>query len=345
MTRTQAYVAGAALLLAALAAGAAWWTWERDHAKASPSAALEGSVTVVDGVTVVRVDPAVQRRSGITSEPARIATRAAQANRAVPGVVVDLQPLLDWRGRVAAARAQSQAAHAQWDTSQRELRRTQSLFADDRNASQKELEAARGAEAKDRAQAQAADAASNALQAQGHQQFGPVLTGWAAAGGKLDALLARHDVVVAFALGANPPRVIEVDGAPSRRTQGSWIAPAAQADAKLGTGLQLYRVAGPLPVNATVVGRVPEGAPTTGVLVPLPAVVWQAGQPWAYVRRDGSHFARIWLQQSTETQDGFVVPGAIRPGEQLVTQGTQLLLSQEQLPPPGSGGCKDPECD
>lgn len=344
MTRTRRHIAVAVLLLAVLAAAGAWCARAREHSKA-PSAAPATPVSVVDGVTIVQVDPAVQRRSGITSEPAKAAGRSMQTMRTVPGVVMDLQPLLDWRGRVASARAQSQAAHAQWETSQQDLRRTHNLYADDRNASQKALESARSAEAKDRGQAQSADAALSALQEQGRQQFGPVLTEWAAAGGKLDALLARREVVAAFAAGDSPPRSIEVETGTATRAQGVWIAPAAQADAKLGAALQLYRVPGPLPANAGIIGRVSEGPATAGVLVPLPAVVWHAGQPWAYVRRDGAHFARIWLQDSAETQDGFVVPGAIKPGEQLVTQGAQLLLSQEQLPPPGSGGCKDPECD
>lgn len=344
MTRTQRYVGGAALLFAALFAAAAGWLLQRDHARAGSVAAPAERVSIVDGVTVVQIDPAVQRRSGIISEPAKAAGQAAQAMRAVPGVVVDLQPLLDWRGRVASARAQAQAAHAQWDTSQQELRRTQNLYADDRNASRKALESARSADAKDRAQAQSSDAALTALQEQGRQQFGPVLAEWAV-NGRLEGLLARRDVVAAFATGDNPPRNIQLRTSAEQAEQGTWIAPAAQADAKLGAGLQLYRVPGPVPANAGIVGYVPEGGATSGVLVPLPAVVWHAGQPWAYVRRDGAHFARIWLKQAMETQGGFVVADAIKPGDQLVSQGAQLLLSQEQVPPPGAGGCKDPECD
>lgn len=336
MTRTQSLLTAGVVIVAAIGVG---WSIEVHRTAATAPANPTGSgVTVVDGVTIVQLDPAVQRRSGITSEPAKaVGSEATRRQVAVPGVVMDLQPWIDWRNRLLTARTQLSAAQAQLRASEQELRRTQALFADDQNASRKALEAAQAAQARDRAQLDAADSSLHAIEEQGRLQFGPALAG--------NPPIGRREslVAVAIAPGVAPPAHLEIAPPDGQALAGTWIAGTAAADPKLGAGLQLYRVPSLLPANTTVIAYM--GPETSGVLVPLPAVVWQAGQPWAYVRRDASHFARTALLGAAETRDGFVVPKAIRPGEQVVTQGAQLLLSQEQLPPAGSSGCKDPECD
>lgn len=343
MTRTRlARWAAAACVIALSAAAGAWWASQRQgEARAPAAAAAKSPVSVVDGLTVVQVDPAVQQRSGIESRPAqRAGGEAMPSSASFPGVVLDLQPLIEWRGQLAAARTQADAAAAQLRTSEAELARTRALHADDQNASRKALEAAQGTQARDRAQQEAAQAALRALEQKGREQFGPVLSRTEV----LDALLARHDAVVALAIPGAPPPRVEVEAASTPAVRSTWLSAAARTDASLGAGLQLYLVPRSLPANAAVVARVAAATPA-GALVPPPAVVWQAGQPWAYVRRDDSHFARTPLTGATETREGFVVPQGIRPGDQIVTQGAQLLLSQELLPPPGGPACKDPECD
>jgi membrane fusion protein, multidrug efflux system len=94
-----------------------------------------------------------------------------------------------------------------------------------------------------------------------------------------------------------------------------------------------------------VIAALPAPAVAGGVFVPLSAAIWYADQPWAYVRRDASHFARVPLLQATETSDGYIAHGGIAAGASVVTQGAGLLLSQEQTPPPNAAPCKDPECD
>lgn len=343
MIRTRlARWAAAACVIALSAAAGAWWASQRQaEAPAPAAAAAKSPVSVVDGLTVVQIDPAVQQRSGIESHPAQPAGGEAMPSSAsFPGVVLDLQPLIEWRGQLAAARTQAQAAAAQLRTSEAELARTRALHADDQNVSRKALEGAQGAQARDRAQQEAAQAALRALEQKGREQFGPALSRVDV----LDALLDRHEAVVALAIPGAPPPRVEVEAASTPAVRSTWLSAAARTDASLGAGLQLYRVPRSLPANAAVVARVAAAA-AAGALVPPPAVVWQAGQPWAYVRRDGSHFARTPLTGATETRDGFVVPQGIQPGDQIVTQGAQLLLSQELLPPPGGPACKDPECD
>jgi hypothetical protein len=67
----------------------------------------------------------------------------------------------------------------------------------------------------------------------------------------------------------------------------------------------------------------------SGVRIPADAVVWYGGQPWAYVRTGGTDFERRRIEQDHPTDGGFVVVHGFTPGEAVVVQGAQLLLSEE----------------
>jgi membrane fusion protein, multidrug efflux system len=343
--RTPAIVAAVLALLVVVAG--AWWFM---RGSARPAAAQAGAppraVSVVNGVTVVEIKPAVQRASGL-QEQAIGPAAASEAGATIYGVVLDLQPLLDWRGKEAAARAQDEAAKAQWAVARAELQRQRLLRADDQNASLKAVQAAQAEEARAHSAASAADASLRALQADALQQFGPVLAGWARTGqGAMPQLAAQHASLVGMALGERtPPSTLQVSAGAGPRRTASWIGRAARADPRLGAGLQVYLVPASLPANASVIASLAAPAAPNGVFVPLSAVIWYADQPWAYVRRDASHFARVPLLQATETPDGYFAHGGIASGASVVTQGAGLLLSQEQTPPPNAAPCKDPECD
>jgi membrane fusion protein, multidrug efflux system len=345
--RTPALVA-AVLALAVVAAAGAWWFMHLASVPAAAPAAAISPVSVMNGLTVVEIKPSVQRASGLQEQTIGPAA-ATQGGATAYGVVMDLQPLLDWRGKYAGAQAQDGAARTQWGVARAELERQRQLRADDQNASLKSVQVAQAEEARAHSAAMAADGSLRALQADALQQFGPVLAGWARGGqGPMPQLAARHASLVGMALGERaPPRTLQVSLGSGPRWNATWIGRAARADPRLGAGLQVYLVPGSLPANASVIAALPAAATpdTTGVFVPLSAVVWYADQPWAYVRRDASHFARVPLLQATETPDGYIAHGGVAAGASVVTQGAGLLLSQEQTPPPNAAPCKDPECD
>ena len=71
------------------------------------------------------------------------------------------------------------------------------------------------------------------------------------------------------------------------------------------------------------------------VLVPNSSVVWSNGQPWAYIRiKSNGNFERRSLQGMREaengSENGWIVPkGKINVDDEIVTNGAQLLLSEE----------------
>jgi hypothetical protein len=318
---------------------------------AAPAAsAPSGPTSVVDGVTIIRLDTATQQKSGIVVKALVGASRRGETQ--AYGQVLDLQPLIELRGRHDAAQADLTATRAAAFASKAEAERSRALYEDQRNVSLKVLEAAQAAQRADQAKADAAELAVRNLEATAEQQYGQVLVSAAFEphSAAFARLAARQDTLVRLTLqlvgGLQPPSDLEVQTSGGPKVSGSLVSASAQVDpGQVGTSY-LYRVSRALPAGAPVVGYLPTSAHAIpGVLVPATAIVWFAGQPWAYVQKAPTEFARRPLGSPEDADGDYFVPTGFKPGERVVTSGAGLLLSEEQRPPPGSPACKDPECD
>lgn len=315
-----------------------------------PTAPASSPSSVLDGVTMVRVNVATQQRSGIAVQP--LTATARRGETTVYGQVLDLQPLLDLRARHDAAQAELVAAQAAAAASRAEVERSRALYEDQRNISLKAYQAAQASDRADEAKAKAAQLSVRNVEAGARQQFGQTLAASAFDPGSsmFSRLLARQDVLVRVTLppsaSMQAPAEIEVQASGGARSAGSLVSPAAQTDLGLAGSSFLYRVSTPLPTGASVVAYLPTSTQlTSGVLVPSNAVVWYAGQPWVYVQEGAARFARRPLGPADEVGGSYFATKGLRAGERVVTSGAGLLLSEEQRPPPGGAGCKDPECD
>ena len=67
----------------------------------------------------------------------------------------------------------------------------------------------------------------------------------------------------------------------------------------------------------------------TGVIIPESALIWYMDQALVYVKTDGKTFSRRILEHYSASADGYFITGTIKPGEQIVTKGAQMLLSEE----------------
>ena len=66
-----------------------------------------------------------------------------------------------------------------------------------------------------------------------------------------------------------------------------------------------------------------------GVVIEDEALVWHAGQMWAYIQTDEEYFVRKALINPIDTGDGWFVQENFDEGDSVVVQGAQLLLSEE----------------
>jgi membrane fusion protein, multidrug efflux system len=322
--------APALLALALLAAHLASKNEQADDAEREAPIHKAFAITVDNGVTTLTVNNAAQARSGIQVKA--LAAAQAAGGPVVYGTVVDVQPLLDLSSRYAAGSAELRAAQEELGRRDAERGRIQALYDDGQNASRKALDAADADAAAAQARAAAARIAVAASAAALRQQFGPVLASWAMAPSSPDmrALAERKEVlvrVVSMAADRAAPPSLALSGA-AQPVDARLVSASPQTDPGIQGQAWFYRTAAPLAVGTRLTGRVAVPA-QAATRIPADAVVWYGGQPWAYVRTDGTTFERRRIAPDLPVDGGFVVSDGFTPGEAVVVQGAQLLLSEE----------------
>lgn len=306
---------------------------ERDEAiETASTAGVEG------GRPVVRVSPESQKASGIAVD----ALRPGSSEAAVEayGMVMNLQPLAEMRGRYLAAAAEARALRAVVAASESEFRRMELLFKDDRNVSEQAVRAAEGRYRSEQARQLAAEQTASSLRDSIRSTWGDTVTGWAANPDSqaMQALLRQSSFLVQLVLPYDLPRSairgrITIAPAVSRENArpARFVADSPQVDPALPGETYFYMSdGGGLRAGMRVLARIGlGGAAVPGVIVPPAAVVWHAGKAWVYVKDDGQTFARHEVSTAQELDGGWFNAGGFGADDEVVVSGAQLLLSEE----------------
>ncbi len=292
------------------------------------------------GMPVVQLSSAAQQQVGIAYAAVQGAAFAPQSAVAVS--VLDPQPLIELRGRLQAARLDAQAARAAAGASAADQARVRALYEDDRNASQRALQAATAQAQADAARRHAAEAAVEALRAQARTAWGETIAGWLDTNpAQIDRLVAGSDALLRAAVrpedlaGPHGSLRVAVPGS-SRLLPAIPLGPAARADAQQGGSGLLYRLpAGALRPGMRLAGSFSHvGAARAGALIPASAILWHAGKPWIYLREaddklpDTSEFRRRDVSGGEAVGDDWFVAG-FEDDAEVVVRGAQVLLSEE----------------
>ncbi len=294
--------------------------------------------------TVVLTDADVQR-AGIEAMP--LPAIPYRHEITAYGSIVDIQALATARTRIAAAQAAAAQAQAAAQAARQELARTRTLHADDQNASTRALQAAVAASLSAAAAEAATRTAEEAETAAVIEAWGPVVGRWVADGSApFDRLLTRRQVLVLLSVAADtamasPPARTSVrsSGVPIAAT---YLSPATRVDPRV-QGLAYFYVANAAPSllsGTNVSAALPIGARVTAVNVPSTAVVWAEGGAWVYLRTGPTTFVRRRIATDAPTCDGYAVT-ALPPGTVVVTQGAQVLFSQESRSRAPAAATKD----
>jgi hypothetical protein len=295
----------------------------------------ETHVTEQKGAAVVKLSTEAQQASGIAVEALK--STSHQAETVSYGSVVGIEPLIDLRARYLAALADATAVRAAIGNSQQEYQRLLALNRDNRNVSDRAVQAAEAAWKADQAKLTAAETQANSLRDSLRQQWGETLARWATEpqGGALAKLLSHEEALVQIVLpdGAQPQN-IDIKPAASRGKPvvAVLVSASPQTDPTLQGRTFYYRApAGELRAGMRVEARFKAQAGKTagGVIVPNTAVVWYAGKAWAYRKQDDDQFVRSLVDTSQEVGDGWFNRSGFQAGDIVVVSGAQLLLSEE----------------
>ena len=294
---------------------------------------------VEDGRPVVRISAQSQKAAGIAVQTLKSAKREAASE--AYGMVVNLQPLAELRGRYLAATAESRAARATLAVAESDYRRMELLFRDDRNVSEQAMRAAQARYQSELARQAAADQAATSLRDAIRATWGETVTGWAVNPDSqtMRSLLQHTASLVQLVFPYDLPRAaahgkIAVAPAMARENShpASFVADSPQIDPAYPGETYFYLVnGGGLRSGMRVAARIRmDGAPVSGVIVPSAAVIWHAGKAWAYVRDDDEDsFARFEVSTADEMEGGWFNATGFDDDDEVVVSGAQLLLSEE----------------
>lgn len=285
-----------------------------------------------DGNAVL-IDREAQEAAGIAVEKLKAAQYTASQRHF--GVLADPRTLVEMRQRYLSLAAQIAAGDAQVQQRRAELARVEGLFNEGRNATQRDLEAARAALVLEEQRV-------GALQAERRAVVDGVRVIWGDALadrlGEKDSLLARaiaREVdLVQFSMpyGASPQRLhwrVGAAAAQDAGLAGTLVGRVPQALAGLqGETWLLTTAPSGLPAGTRLRVTADATQPLAGVNVPAAALLRFAGKTWVYLKTGPERFERHALAADRPLGDG-LFSDAFKPGATVVTSGAQLLLSEE----------------
>lgn len=305
-------------------------------------------VSTEQGITAVTLSPEAQVQSDIKTTA--LTASKHQSALSTYGNVLSIDPLIELRSRYLTAKADASVARASLANSQQEYQRVAKLNQDDHNVSDRVVIAAEAAYKADQTKVQAAEVQATNLRDNLRQSWGETLSTLAIqnpASPSLQQLLQYKEVLLQVTLpfdagtpGTGNTITITPTGSQSQPINAIFVSASPQTDSTIQGKTYFYRAQATSlragmrvtvymkDVTSNVASKNAQPQ-TEGVIVPATAVVWYSGKAWVYQKQGSDKFIRQPINADTEANGGWFNVGKLKAGDELVTNGAQLLLSEE----------------
>ncbi len=254
--------------------------------------------------------------------------------------VIDIAELLAVRAEYNQARAALNVVAVAESSAKQELDRLTKLSQGAGSIATKNVNYAEASWREVKAQLQGLQLQLADVKAQARQAWGETVSAWIIGSDskQLNRLISRQDSLLLVTLPATHVLPADIsfirvarNGQRDNARKAYFVSPAANIDQLTQGETYYFRTAsGKLRSGMRLDAWMPETTePLTGVFIPDEAVVWYAGQAWAYVEIDEGKYQRRSLRDSLKAASGLFVQKGIEQGEALVLTGSQMLLSEE----------------
>ena len=297
-------------------------------------------VNTEHGATTITLTTKTQQLSGIATSRLQAVKHLAEV--ASFGEVVAVDTLIEQRTSYLAALAEAEVVRAALVNSRQDYERLKRLNQDDRNVSDRAAAAAQATWRADEAKLAAAGTAAANWHDAMRQQWGATITQWATqqpSAAPLQRLLQHREVLLqvtvpfdAPALAADTPVYVAPAGSSDDVVKAVYVSTSPRVDSTLQGRTYYFRApADNLRVGMRLTVRLQtQKQAKPGFIVPDSAVVWFANQPWVYQKAAQDKFIRRLISTDIETPKGwFNAESQLKAGDEIVTTGAQLLLSEE----------------
>ena len=276
-----------------------------------------------NGEVIITLDAATQKVMGLQTAALAPANLAPELK--AYGRVLDASPLAVLVADLAAARASGEASQA-------DLKRLQTLTAQN-NASERALQAAEAAAARDRSQAES-------VRLRLLSNWGAAIAGRPDLAAFAQSLASQESALVQIGLPAGASGLTTPAGARlvtlangGGVITAQFLGAAPMVDAQTqGRGFLFLVAPNPagLAPGASVTGFLSlPGEAQTGVAVPRDAVLRHNGATWVYLQTGEATFQRVEVALERPLDTGWFVRENLKPQDRLVTVGAQQFLSEE----------------
>jgi hypothetical protein len=307
-----------------------------DEGRPAQSNKGPAQIATENGRTVLTLDPPTQNRLGL--EVATLAATVTRTQSTFPAVVLSVQDLAASRNSYIAAQTQVQKAHVEAEVARNEYTRLKTLFEGDQNISEKSLQSAKGTLDANEADVRAGEQQQALQESVARQEWGGVAAEWLVKGSpELQRILEQSEVLVQLTMPSGvtcgAPRAILLEIPGGTRTEASLVSTFPRVDPRIQGRSFLYVAhARPgLAPSVNLLAHLSVGNAMKGLIVPTEAVVWSEGKAWVYQQTATDRFTRRAVPTDIPVERGFFVAAGFSPGDKLVTQGAQALLSEELL--------------
>ncbi|HLW82075.1 MAG TPA: hypothetical protein VKS20_08545 [Candidatus Acidoferrales bacterium] len=235
-------------------------------------------------------------------------------------------------------------ARASLTVAQKEYERQSVLYKANQTTSLKAFQAARGMLQTSQAQTSAAERQLQLDALAVEQQWGPVLSEWfVARTPTFEKILSQQEELVQVSLGARDPRTspdtVRLTAPSGIVVGGRFVSSLPQTNPVIqgSNFLYLIRARPSFAPGLSLLAELRAGPARTGVVVPAAAIVWSAGQAWAYKELAPNRFERFPVATDEPVTDGWFVTTEFVPGDRVVIRGAEELFSAETQPSSGAG--------
>lgn len=280
----------------------------------------------------VSLDTEALKRAGIETAPVQLGNRRLEIEAIA--TALPAQELIDAAANLATAQSQADKVDAALAASRKEHERLKGLHSNERNVSDKALEAAeaarRGDEASSRAVHTGLDAAMNATR----RRWGdPMAKAMLENSPSFRRLAEGKEVLLRVASPsgvstAAPAATLTLRDDSGRISTAKWLSASPLADPRIqGAAFFYLASADEILPGMTLAARFPSGPKQAGASLPASAIIWWQGKAWAYVPTTPGRFERRELAGAVQLADSWFAPGF--SDQHVVVRGAQTLLSEE----------------
>ena len=222
------------------------------------------------------------------------------------------------------------------------------MFEQNQNISEKSLQFAEATLEANEADVRVGEQQQTLQESIARQEWGDVATKWAMEGSpELQRILDQNEVLLQMTMPSGPtygaPKTISLEISGGTQTQATLVSTFPRVDPRIQGRSFLYVAHARPGLNPGInlLAHLSVGSAMKGLIVPTAAVVWSEGKAWVYQQTAADRFARRAVPSDIPVERGFFVAEGFAPGDKLVIQGAQALLSEELLLHGQSGGEAD----